>query len=59
VHITFTFLRETEAEKTYGADAPAEVIAGGVEEMRQEARIETDRIRGLWEALPALTQRRC
>ena len=25
---TFTFVRETEAEKTYDADAPAQVIAG-------------------------------
>ena len=47
---TFTFVRETEAEKTYDADAPAHVIAGSVEEMRREARIESDRIRGLWEA---------
>jgi hypothetical protein len=48
-HNTFTFVRETEGEKTYDADAPAQVIAGSVEEMRREARIETDRIRGLWE----------
>jgi hypothetical protein len=47
---TFTFVRETEAEKIYDADAQAQVIAGTVEEMRREARIETDRIRGLWEA---------
>jgi hypothetical protein len=49
-HSTFTFVRETEVEKTYDADAPAQVIAGSVEEMRRDARIETDRIRGLWEA---------
>lgn len=49
-HNTFTFVRETEAEKTYDADAPAEVIASGVEEMRRQARIENDRTGGLWEA---------
>ena len=49
-HNTFTFVRETEAENTYDADAPAQVIAGSVEEMRREARIETDRIHRLWEA---------
>jgi hypothetical protein len=49
-HNTFTFVRDTEAEKTCDADAPAEVIASTVEEMRRQARIETDRIRGLWEA---------
>jgi hypothetical protein len=47
---TFTFVRQAEAEKIYDADAPAQVIAGSVEEMRREARLETDRIRGLWEA---------
>jgi hypothetical protein len=47
---TFTFTRETEAEKTYEADAPAELVAGTVEEMRREARLETDRMGGLWEA---------
>lgn len=49
-HNTFTFVRETEAETTYDADTPAQVIAGRVEEMRREARLETDRIHGLWEA---------
>jgi len=49
-HNTCTFVRDTEAEKTCDADAPAEVIASTVEEMRRQARIETDRIRGLWEA---------
>jgi hypothetical protein len=49
-HNTFTFVCETEAEKTYDADAPAHLIAGSVEEMRREARIETDRIRDLWDA---------
>lgn len=47
---TFTFVRETKADKTYDADTPAHVIAGAVEEMRREARIDTDRIRELWEA---------
>ncbi len=47
---TFTFVREPEAQKTYDADAPAQLIAGSVEELRRETRIETDRIRDLWEA---------
>jgi hypothetical protein len=47
---TFTFMREVDAEKTYDADAPAEVIAATVETMRRQARLETDRLRGLWEA---------
>jgi hypothetical protein len=47
---TFTFVREPEAERTYDADAPAQLIAGTVEDLRREARIETDRVRGLWEA---------
>jgi hypothetical protein len=47
---TFTFVREVDAEETYDADAPAEVIATAVETMRRQARLETDRIRGLWEA---------
>jgi hypothetical protein len=46
---TFTFMRATEAEKTYDAHAPAEVIAAGVETMRRQARLETDRLRELWE----------
>ena len=47
---TFTFVRETEAEETYDAHASAEVIATSVETMRRQARLETDRLRGLWEA---------
>jgi hypothetical protein len=47
---TFTFVRETDAEKTYDAHASAEVIAASVETMRRHARLETDRLRGLWEA---------
>lgn len=47
---TFTFVRETGAEKTYDAQASAEVIATAVETMRRQARLETDRLRGLWEA---------
>jgi hypothetical protein len=47
---TFTFVRETDAEKTYDADTPAAVIATSVETMRRQARLETDRLRGLWEA---------
>jgi hypothetical protein len=47
---TFTFVRETEVEKTYDADTPAEVIATSVETMRRQARLDTDRLRGLWDA---------
>jgi hypothetical protein len=47
---TFTFVRETQAEKTYDADTPAEVIATSVETMRRQARLETDRLHELWEA---------
>jgi hypothetical protein len=50
---TFTFVRESEAAKTYDADAPAEEIAAGVETMRRQARLETDRLRGNWEAASA------
>ncbi len=47
---TFTFVREPDGEKTYAADAPAEVIAAGVEAMRRQARLDTDRQRELWDA---------
>jgi hypothetical protein len=47
---TFTFVRHADAEQTYDADAPAEVIASGVEAMRHQARLDTDRLRGNWEA---------
>jgi hypothetical protein len=47
---TFTFVRQTSAEKTYDADASAETIATAVETMRRQARMETDRLRDLWEA---------
>jgi hypothetical protein len=47
---TFTFVRETDVEETYDAHASAEVIATAVETMRRQARLETDRLRGLWEA---------
>jgi hypothetical protein len=47
---TFTFVRHVDAEETYDVDAPAEVIATGVETMRRQARLETDRLRGNWEA---------
>ena len=47
---TFTFVRDTDAETTYDADASAEVIATTVETMRRQARLETDRLRELWEA---------
>ncbi|HET7049095.1 MAG TPA: hypothetical protein VFI54_12605 [Solirubrobacteraceae bacterium] len=47
---TFTFVRETDAEKTYAAHASAVDIATTVETMRRQARIDTDRLRELWEA---------
>ncbi len=47
---TFTFVREIDAEKTFDADTSAEVIATTVETMRRQARLETDRLRELWEA---------
>jgi hypothetical protein len=49
-HDTFTFVRETDAEETYDADTPAAVIAAAVETMRRQARLDTDRLRELWEA---------
>jgi hypothetical protein len=47
---TFTFVRETDAERTCAADASAEAIATTVETMRRQARLATDRLRGHWEA---------
>jgi hypothetical protein len=47
---TFTFVRQTDAERTYDAHTPAEVIATTVETMRRQARLETDRLSELWEA---------
>ena len=46
----FTFVRETDAEEIYDAHTSAEVIATAVETMRRQARLETDRLRELWEA---------
>lgn len=47
---TFTFVRQPDAERTFDAHTPAEVIATTVETMRRQARLETDRLRELWEA---------
>jgi hypothetical protein len=47
---TFTFVRQTDAERTYDAHTPAEVIATTVETMRRQARLETDRLSELWES---------
>jgi hypothetical protein len=47
---TFTFVRETDAEEIYDAHTSAATIATAVETMRRQARLETDRIRELWEA---------
>jgi hypothetical protein len=48
-HHTFTFVRKMDAEETHDAHASAEVIASSVETMRRQARLETDRLRELWE----------
>jgi hypothetical protein len=47
---TFTFARQTDAQRTYDAHTSAEVIAATVETMRHQARLETDHLRELWEA---------
>ena len=49
-HNTFTFVRENDAEETYDAQASAATIATAVETMRRQARLDTDRIRDLWDA---------
>ncbi len=47
---TFTFVRENDIERVHEIDAPAEVIATDVETMRRQARLQTDRMRELWDA---------
>jgi hypothetical protein len=47
---TFTFVREIAGEETYDPDASAADIAAAVETMRRRARLDTDRLRGNWEA---------
>lgn len=47
---TFTFVREPDVAEIYDARTSAEVIATTVETMRRQARLETDRLRELWEA---------
>ena len=47
---TFTFVREPDAERTFDAHTPTEVIATAVETMRRQARLETDRLHERWEA---------
>jgi hypothetical protein len=47
---TFTFVREVDTTQTYDADTPAAVIAAGVETMRRQAQLDTNRLRGDWEA---------
>jgi hypothetical protein len=47
---TFTFVCERDTEQTFAADAPVEEIATAVEAMRRQARLETDRLHGLWDA---------
>jgi hypothetical protein len=46
---TFTFVRKPDAVQLYDADVAAEVIASAVETMRRQARLDTDRLRNLWE----------
>ena len=48
---TFTFVRKPEAVKLYDADVAAEVLASAVETMRRQARLDTDRLRTVWEAV--------
>lgn len=50
---TFTFVRELVAAQLYDADVPAEVLASAVETTRREARLDTDRLRNLWETASA------
>jgi hypothetical protein len=47
---TFTFIREVDTVQTYDADTPAAIIAAGVEMMRRQAQLDTERLRGDWEA---------
>jgi hypothetical protein len=47
---TFTFVREGDIDHVHRADAPAEAIAADVETMRRQARLQTDRMRELWDA---------
>jgi hypothetical protein len=48
-HQTFTFVREVNAIETYDAGASAAEIATAVEMLRRQARLETDRLRELWD----------
>lgn len=47
---TFSFVRHVDSEERYDADAPAAVIASGVEAARHRARLDTDRLQADWEA---------
>ncbi len=49
-HHTFTFERTADPVATFDADTPAHVIADRVETLRHDARLETDRMRELWDA---------
>jgi hypothetical protein len=50
---TFTFVRKLDAAEHYDADVPAEVLASAVETTRRQARLDTDRLRDLWETASA------
>lgn len=47
---TFTFAAQPDGGTVYPPETSAAVIAEGVETMRREARLQTDRVRGGWEA---------
>ncbi len=49
-HQTFTFVSEVDTIETFDADTSAAEIATAVETGRRQARLETDRLRELWEA---------
>jgi hypothetical protein len=50
---TFTFVRKVVAAQLYDADVSAEVLASAVETTRRQARLDTDRLRNLWETASA------
>lgn len=52
-HNTFTFVCERDIEHVHEIDAPAELIAADAETMRHQARLQTDRMRELWDAASA------
>jgi hypothetical protein len=47
---TFTFLRVADGRQSFDGHASAGEIAAGVETMRRDARLETDRVHEQWDA---------